>query len=79
MKQKVIKIGSSAGITMSRETLEELGVEIGDFVETSASKQIFMVKPEQDKSKKSIDPEILQWTDEFISKNRELLDRLKNK
>ena len=47
MKQKVIQIGSSAGITMSKETMEELGVGVGDFVETNASNKVFMVKSDQ--------------------------------
>ncbi len=78
MKQKVIKIGSSVGVTMSKETLEELGVAVGDFVETSSSNRTFTVKPEQ-KDTGNVDPQILQWGSEFIAKNRELLKRLKDK
>lgn len=76
MKQKVIQIGSSAGITMSKGTLEELGVGVGDFVETSATNRTLTVTPQV---KLAVDPEILQWADEFIIKNRELLNRLKDK
>ena len=79
MKQKVIQIGSSAGITMSKGTLEELGVKIGDMVETAFSNKTLVVKAPDKKNEKQVSPEILQWTDEFIVKNRELLDRLKDK
>ncbi len=33
MVQKIIKIGSSAGVTIPKKRLEELGVAIGDEVE----------------------------------------------
>jgi antitoxin component of MazEF toxin-antitoxin module len=33
MAQKVIKIGSSAGVTIPKKQLEELGLSIGDEVE----------------------------------------------
>ena len=76
MEQKVIQIGSSAGITMSKSTMEELGVKIGDTVETDTAKKVFTVRS---RTKTVIDPEILQWGQEFIDKNRALLERLKNK
>ncbi len=79
MEQKIIQIGSSAGVTMSPETLKELGVHVGDIVETDNSNQVFSVKPKQKKASEKIDPKILAWTDDFIDKNRELLDRLKDK
>ncbi len=79
MKQKVIKIGSSVGITMSKETLEELGIGVGDFVETTSINGVFTAKPATPQVKPAVDPQILQWGNEFIEKNRELLKRLKDK
>jgi antitoxin component of MazEF toxin-antitoxin module len=79
MDQKIIQIGSSAGVTMSPDTLEELGVQVGDIVETDKNNGVFSVKPKQKKTSKHIDPKVLVWTDDFIAKNRELLERLKNK
>lgn len=35
MVQKVIKIGSSAGVTIPKKQLQELGIAIGDNVELS--------------------------------------------
>ncbi len=79
MEQKVIQIGSSAGITISKSTLEELGIKVGDVVVTAtdAAKKIFSVKPKE--SKANIDPEVLTWTNKFIEKNHELLERLADK
>jgi antitoxin component of MazEF toxin-antitoxin module len=33
MAQKVIKIGTSAGVTIPKKQLDELGIKIGDEVE----------------------------------------------
>lgn len=79
MKKKVIRIGTSAGITISREALDILGVGIGDAVEMSTSEGLLTVKPVATQTKTAIDPQILQWGNEFIAKNRELLERLKDK
>lgn len=79
MKQKVIKIGSSAAITVSPESLQSLGIKIGDTVETTSSPEGFIVKPSVPRGTSAVDPQILQWGAEFITKNRELLLRLKDK
>lgn len=62
---------------MSPETLESLGIEVGDMVETATSHGAFVIRPER--KEETIDPQILQWGQEFIDKNRELLKRLKDK
>jgi bifunctional DNA-binding transcriptional regulator/antitoxin component of YhaV-PrlF toxin-antitoxin module len=80
MDQKIIQIGSSGGVTIPKKGLEQLGVKVGDSVETDINfaEKTYTVKFKSDSSPK-ISLEILQWTDEFISKNKELLERLKNK
>jgi antitoxin component of MazEF toxin-antitoxin module len=78
MEQKVIKIGSSAGLTLSKEALRKLGVKIGDVVETNTAEEVFTAKAKK-KGLDAIDPEVLKWGDEFIVKNRQLLERLKDK
>jgi antitoxin component of MazEF toxin-antitoxin module len=77
MEQKVIQIGSSAGVTISKGAMEELGIKIGDAVETSATKKVFSVRPKNIKA--DVDPAVLVWTNKFIEKNRELLERLADK
>ena len=79
MNKKVIRIGTSAGITISREALDVLGVGIGDIVEMSTTQGVLTVKPVHPKSDSPIDPQVLQWGQEFIDKNKELLKRLKDK
>jgi len=64
---------------MSPETLENLGIQVGDIVDTNSSTGVLTVKPATPQVKPAVDPEILQWGDEFIAKNRELLKRLKDK
>ncbi len=76
MEQKVIQIGSSAGVTIPKSALEELGVKIGDTIETNIEKKVFSVRS---KSINNIDPAILTWTNKFIEENRELLERLADK
>jgi len=79
MEQKLIKIGSSTGVTIAPETLKKLGMQAGDIIETDDSNQMFSVKPKQKNIHGTVAPQIVAWADEFIEKNRELLDRLKDK
>lgn len=46
MKQKLIQIGSSGGVTIPKSVLEEFGAKIGDIVETETDfvKKTFTVK-----------------------------------
>lgn len=78
MAQKVIQIGTSAGITLSPEVLATIGVKVGDTVNVSTAKGEVIVRPTRE-SKSAIDPEILAWTDKFVDENRELLNRLADK
>ena len=79
MEQKVIQIGSSAGITISKGAMEELGIKIGDVVETdiNTDEKVFSVHPKAAKS--AVHPDVLAWTNKFIEKNRALLERLADK
>ena len=80
MVQKIIKIGSSIGVVIPKDTAHILGFEAGQDVEMTSH-------PENDsiafhriskETKNVIDPALLEWTDSFIDRNRELLERLKN-
>ena len=64
---------------MSKETLKNLGIAVGDMVETDIVGKTFSVKPKQKEFGSQVDPAILEWTDTFIKKNRELLERLADK
>jgi len=79
MKQKVIKIGSSIGVVLSKPMAEEVGFKAGQEVQLHLQGKGVFVEPAAPQVERTVDPAILEWTDEFISKNRELLERLKNK
>ena len=76
MAQKVIRIGKSAGITISRETLQELGLGIGDQVrvEVDRKRNVFTVTPKEELSGE--DKKIAKLTSQFIERYREDLEEL---
>ncbi len=76
MAQKVIKIGSSAGITLSKTTLEELGLEIGDTITVEANKKNMTVTI---MPLVKVDKELVNWTKNFIEKYRPALEALAKK
>ncbi len=80
MSQKVIRIGSSAGLTISPDILEALGIQIGDAVEVSAhrSARTLTVRPKEETGEQ-VNPDVVVWTNAFIDKNRKLLMRLADK
>ncbi|MBI4087651.1 MAG: hypothetical protein HY434_02365 [Candidatus Liptonbacteria bacterium] len=47
MTQKVLKVGSSAAVTISKKSLAELGLNIGDsvIVEVNRKRRVFSVRP----------------------------------
>ena len=65
MTQKVLQIGSSAGITISKDTLKSLGLKIGDHVTVDVDPKHggLVVLPLR---KKKDESEFVKWTDEFI-------------
>lgn len=76
MAQKIIKIGSSAGVTLSPDALKSARLDIGDAVDVSvhpASRTITM-RPRSVAS--GVSPDVITWTNVFIEKNRALLKRL---
>ena len=76
MAQKVIKIGKSVGITISKEILEEMRLKAGDqiSVEYDKRKRSLHIKPNI-----KIDQELLDWTDKFIKEYRPALEALAKK
>lgn len=64
MAQKVLQIGSSAGITISKEALKTLGLRIGDQVSVEADpKRGLVVLPLRDGKDEQ---EFSAWTEEFL-------------
>ena len=81
MAQKVIRIGKSAGITISKDALEELEWKLGDIVYLhidSARRRIIVSKNRKEKIKllSERDRKLLEWTKNFIETYRKDLEVL---
>jgi len=77
MAQKIIKIGSSAGITIPKAELEKLGLTVGDEVSVSWDKTqgAFIVETAQG----GVDKDTVDWTRKFIDTYRPALEELAKK
>lgn len=76
MTQKVLKVGTSAAVTIPKESLKELGLKIGDkvIVKVDKKKKSVIIKPLV-----NVDKELLEWTGRFISRYRRDLEELAKK
>ena len=80
MTQKVLKVGSSAAVTIPKHSLEELGLEIGDRVYVSID--LLRKRMIVGKNAKSLedfsqsDRELMRWTQNFIQRYRKELEIL---
>ena len=77
MLQKVIKIGSSVGITIPKKSAEELGLSAGDSVEFAVSQRERRITIEPVIT--SVNTEILEWARGFVKKYRPALEALAKK
>lgn len=75
MTQKVLRVGSSAAVTIPKKSLAELGLKIGDTVRVAvdAKQKVFTIH-----ANTAIDKELIDWTDRFITKYRPALEALAN-
>ncbi|MBI5456741.1 AbrB/MazE/SpoVT family DNA-binding domain-containing protein [Candidatus Kaiserbacteria bacterium] len=73
MTQKVLKVGSSAAVTIPKKSLAELGLKIGDRVTLTVNREhkSIVVQPSV-----SVDAETVQWARDFIEKYRSALEAL---
>ena len=76
MTQKLLKVGSSAAVTIPKKSLKELGLKIGDEVrvDINVTQRVVMIEPA-----KEVNSEIIEWTDRFIKKYKPALDALSRK
>ena len=79
MSQKIIRVGSSAAVTLSPDILKEMKAKIGDAVSISAHASSGIAMMRRAGTHKTVNPDVLVWTNAFIDKNRKLLDRLAKK
>lgn len=77
MTQKVLKVGTSAAVTIPKKSLEELGLKIGDdvVVEVDIKRRAVLIEPIY----KNADKEVLRWTKKFIERYRPALEALAKK
>ncbi len=80
MIQKIIKVGNSAAITVSKDFLTKVGLRIGQevSVETEGEIGMIVIKSKEKDSEKTISPEFKTWLSDFMEKNKELLKKLAN-
>ena len=71
MRQKIIRVGNSAAITIPKKILEEKSLKVGDVAEV----ELVTTK----KEKTTLTPGFLQWVDNYIEKNRPALEELAKK
>jgi len=76
MTQKVLRVGSSAAVTIPKKSLEELGLKIGDKVTVDTDKSTKSVIIQ---SIVKVDKELLDWTNGFVKKYRSALEALAKK
>ena len=76
MTQKLLKVGSSAAVTIPKKSLKELGLKIGDEVRVNVNtrEKTVLIEPAQKVSK-----ELIAWIDAFIKRYRPALIALARK
>lgn len=76
MIQKILKVGTSAAVTIPRGSLEELGLQIGDSIKvvTNKAHRRVIIEPVT-----SVDHELVKWADKFIERYRPALEALAKK
>ena len=78
MRQKILKVGSSAALTIPKKTLEKGGFKAGDEVDVEIvhkDKTIDVsIKPLVE-----VDKELMEWTKKFVDRYRPALKALAKK
>ena len=74
MTQKVLQLGSSAGMTISKDALKKLGIRVGDQITVEIEEGGLRVTPVT-----SVSGELVDWTKDFVEKYRPALEALKDK
>lgn len=79
MTQKVLKVGSSAAVTIPKKSLEELGLKPGDEVVVEVNKKNRSVSIRPSKAKSRRRQRIAELTYNFINRYRSDLEALAKK
>lgn len=76
MTQKVLKVGTSAAVTIPKKALQDLGIKPGDRVNVEIDK---VSKTLTVQAAVKVDRELLDWTNIFIKRYRPALEALAKK
>ena len=79
MAQKVLKVGSSAAVTIPKDILRELGLRIGDRIALTFNKAKRVLVIESPKIISREDQKIARLTSRFIDRYRKDLEALAQK
>ncbi len=76
MIQKVLKVGSSAAVTIPKKSLAELGLKPGDRVRVAVDRKrrTVIIEPAV-----RVNDELMSWTKRFIERYRPALEELARK
>lgn len=76
MIQKVLKVGSSAAVTIPKKSLAELGLKPGDRVRVAVDRKrrTVVIEPAV-----KVSDELMGWTKRFIERYRPALEELARK
>ncbi|HEC30422.1 MAG TPA: AbrB/MazE/SpoVT family DNA-binding domain-containing protein [Candidatus Yonathbacteria bacterium] len=76
MTQKVLKVGSSAAVTIPKKSMEELGLKIGDKVTVDVNKETNSVVIAPQRKLSAEDQKIARLTLNFINRYRKDIESL---
>ncbi|MBI2635434.1 MAG: AbrB/MazE/SpoVT family DNA-binding domain-containing protein [Parcubacteria group bacterium] len=79
MTQKVLKVGSSAAVTIPKKSLEELGLKVGDRVAVEVDKKRKAVIVQPTKKLSVREGRVAELTLNFIDRYRKDLETLARK
>ena len=75
MERKLIKIGASFGLTLPVNYIRKERLKLGDTIRMNPEK----VSSRKQSSKRTvIRPEVIDWVNQFIEEDRDLLELLKD-
>ena len=75
MIQKILKVGSSAAVTIPKKALQELGLKVGDEVRVDVHPNEVVIKA----SIIEVDKDTIEWTKKFVKRYRKAFDDLADK
>jgi len=81
MIQKVLKVGTSAAVTIPKKSLEEMGIKIGDnvSVSTDTKQKTVTIRKTVTKQESDLDDKVTKLTLNFIERYEDDLKALADK